>query len=522
MAGYQQEKSTNNYLKGYNTALVDQDIPSLNLTTGAIPQVAGNLTLYATQGIFSRLNYDYDNKYLLEINSRYDGTYKFAANKRWGFFPSVSAGWNMSNENFWEPLRSTLNLAKLRASYGVLGNQLNAAAYQDLALMGVSSNLGWIINGTRPAYVTAPNLVNQDITWESSATQDLGIDLGFLKDKLTFTGDIYKRYTYNQLGPSNAVPVVIGVTSLPNSNNMETTTKGWEMSLTLNQQIGRDFHFTITGMLFDYITKVTKYNNPTKILTNPYSGQTMGEIWGFETVGLIQTQAAADSINTNHTQQAISGIAYKTGDVSYKDLNGDHLITYGKNTVDDPGDRQVIGNSTPRYQFGLNLKAAWKGIDFTMFWQGTLKRDLMLNGNLEWGFQALYGHTLTAPTLNYYRDVDATATTGLGMNLDGFYPRPYNDQNMNNKNQITQSRYLENAAYARLKNIQIGYTIPKNWMDKFKLQDIYVYMSAENLLTITRLMKNFDPETADKTAGGSSGYSYPSSEVLTIGINAKF
>lgn len=522
MVGYQQERSNSNYLYGYNTNLVDQNLPVLNLATGAIPQVSGNIGRYATQGVFSRINYDFDNKYLLEINSRYDGTYKFAKNKRWGFFPSISLGWNLSNENFWQTLKQTVNLAKIRASYGVLGNQLTAAAYQDLALMGVSSNLGWIINNTRPSFVTAPNLINPDITWESSATQDLGIDLGLLKDKISFTGDIYKRYTFNQLGPSNAVPAVIGVSVLPNSNNMETTTKGWEVSLTWNDRIGKDFHYSITGLLFNYKTRVTKYNNPTRILTNPYTGQTVGEIWGFETVGLIQSQEAADSINTNHTQQAISGIPYKTGDISLLDQNGDGKITYGGNTVDDPGDRKIIGNSTPRYQFGLNLNAEWKGISFSMFWQGAMQRDLMLNGNLMWGFQALYAHTLTAPTLDYYRDAEATKTTGLGMNLNGFYPRPYNDQNMNNKNQITQTRYLQNAAYARLKNIQIGYSIPQRWLSKVKLQELFVYVSAENLMTITPLLKNFDPETANIGYNGTSGYSYPSSGVVTAGVNVKF
>ena len=521
LAGYQQEKSTNNYLYGTRTTLIDQDIPSLNLATG-VQQTTGNLTYYATQGMFSRLNYDYDNRYLIEFNSRYDGTYKFAANKRWGFFPSISAGWNMSNEKFWEPIQYIVNQAKIRASYGTLGNQRTATAYQDLPLMGVSSNLAWIINGARPAYVTAPNLVNPDITWESSATQDLGIDLGFLKNKIIFTGDIYKRYTFNQLGPSNAVPAIIGVSVLPNSNNMETTTKGWEASLTWNDHIGSDFNFSLTGLLFDNITKITKYNNPTGILTNPYPGQTIGDIWGFVTTGLIQTQEVADNINNNHIQTAISGIPYKTGDCQYTDLNGDGLITYGKNTVTDPGDQKVIGNSTPRYQFGINLKGEWKGIDLTMFWQGTLKRDLMLNGNLMWGFQAIYANTLTPTTLNYYRDVPASQYSGLGLNLNAYYPRPYNDQNMNNKNQITQTRYLQNAAYARLKNIQIGYTLPKSLTEKIKLEDLYVYVSAENIMTITRLLANFDPETANIGFNGTSGYSYPASGVVTVGLNVKF
>jgi TonB-linked SusC/RagA family outer membrane protein len=519
LAGSQLEQSTSNYLFGTRNNLIDQDIPSLSLATG-VQQTTDTTGRYATEGIFSRINYDYDNKYLLQINSRYDGTYKFAADKRWGFFPSVSAGWNMSSEKFWEPIRSVVNSSKIRASYGALGNQLNAAPYQDLALMGVSSNLPWIINGARPAYVTAPNLVNTAITWETSATQDLGTDLGFLQNKLTFTGDIYKRYTYNQLGPSNAVPAVIGVAVLPNSNNMETVTKGWETSLTWHDRIGKDFNYTITGMVFDYLTKITKYNNPTKILTNPYAGETEGEIWGFVTKGLIQNQKDADAINSNGTQKAISGIPYNTGDCEYKDLNGDGLITYGNNTVTNPGDRKVIGNSTPRYQFGLNLKVEWKGFAFAMFWQGVAKDELMLNGNMMWGFQQIYANTLTKATLNYYRDATATQYSGLGVNLNSYYPRPYNDASMNAKNQITQTRYLQNGGYARLKNVQLGYTIPKGLTDKVKLQDMYLYVSGENLLTFTHLLPQFDPESAN--IGNSSAYSYPPQGILTVGVNVKF
>jgi TonB-linked SusC/RagA family outer membrane protein len=521
LAGYQLEQSTNNYLFGTRNNLIDQDIASLTLATG-VQQTTNTTTRYATQGIFSRLNYDYDNKYLLQINSRYDGTYKFAADKRWGFFPSVSAGWNMSKEKFWEPLRSTVNSSKIRASYGALGNQQNAAPYQDLALMGVSSNLPWIINGVRPAYVTAPNLVNTGITWETSATQDLGIDLGALQNRITFTGDIYKRYTYNQLGPSNAVPAVIGVSVLPNSNNMETVTKGWELSLTWHDKIGRDFNYSITGMVFDYLTKITKYNNPTKILTNPYAGETSGEIWGFVTKGLIQNKQDATNINSQGIQKAISGVPYNTGDVEYQDLNGDGLITYGNNTVTNPGDRKVIGNTTPRYQFGLNLRAEWKGFAFTMFWQGVGKDELMLNGNMMWGFQQIFANTLTKATLNYYRDAAATKYGGLGMSLNAYYPRPYNDASMNAKNQITQSRYLQNGAYARLKTVQIGYTIPNKLTNKIKLQDMYLYVSGDNLLTITRLLPQFDPESANIGFNGASAYSYPPQKLLTIGINVKF
>lgn len=520
LIGYQLERSKNTYLYGRRNELITQDVPSLNLATGIDIRTSGNVTQYATQGLFSRLSYDFDNKYLIEFNGRYDGTYKFARGKRWGFFPSVSAGWIISNEGFWQPVSSVVNLLKIRGSVGELGNQ-NVAAYQDLELMGVNSQLSWVMNGIRPSYVTAPNLINRELTWETSRTTDLGVDLGLLKNKLLLTADVYKRFTFDELGPSDALPAVIGVSSLPNSNNMETISKGWEFSLTWTDNIGKDFNFSITAMLFDVVTKINKYNNPTRILTNPYAGQTVGEIWGYVTRGLIQTQEDADRINTKKIQQAVSGIAYKVGDIEYLDLNGDTLITRGNNTVDDPGDRKIIGNTTPRYQYGLNLRADWKGINFSMLWQGTLKRDLMLNGNMMWGFQQTYWSTLLPVHLDYYRDMEPDNYKGLGINKDAYFPRPYNNQNMNNKNQQTQTRYLQNAAFTRLKNVQIGYAFPGSWLEKIKLEELYLYFSGDNLWTITPMMNHLDPETADKGVGASAN-SMPSQAVLTIGLNVKF
>jgi len=503
MAGYQQEQSKTSYLWARKNDMVSQEVPAINTSTGTI-DATDNLAHYATQGVFSRLNYNYQEKYLVEVNGRYDGTYKFAKDKRWGFFPSISLGWNVSNEKFWESIASTINLLKVRSSWGELGNQLTASAYQDLPLMGVGSNLGWILNNRRPGYTTAPNLVNTEVTWETSNTKDFGLDMGMLKNKLTFTGDIYQRRTYDQLGPADALPAVIGVASLPRSNNMETVTNGWELSLTWRDKIGKDFNYSVTGMMFDYKTEVTKYNNPTKILTNPYAGQMSGEIWGLVSDGLIQTQADADKINTGGIQKAVSGQVWKTGDVLYKDQNNDGLINYGANTVDNPGDRKIIGNTTPRYQYGLTITAEYKGFDFSMFWQGVAKRDLTLSGNMFWGFNAALQGSIFPGHLDYYRDAAADTYKGLGINTDSYFPRPYTDANMNAKNQVTQTRYLQNGAYARLKTMQLGYTLPQLWLSKIKMQNLYLYVSGENLWTITDLPEHLDPETATTGRRGNA------------------
>ena len=520
MAGYQQENAKFSQLSASRNLLISQSVPSIATAVGTT-NANDDINLYATEGIFSRFNYNHDNRYLLELNGRYDGTYKFAEGKRWGFFPSISAGWNASNENFWRDLKPTINVFKIRGSWGSLGNQLNAAPYQDLALLGISSNLQWTIDGLRPRFATAANLVNPGVTWETSNTINLGFDLAFLKNRLNITADIYQRRSFDQLGPAQAVPAVIGVPSLPQSNNMETKTKGWEFLLSWNDHIGKDFKYSVTTILFDHKTTITKYNNPTGILTTSYSGQQQGEIWGFVSEGLIATLAEAAFINTGSIQRQISGQPWKTGDIRYRDLNKDGLITIGANTVSDPGDRKVIGNTTPRYQYSLTLQAEWKGFDFSMFWQGVAKRELMLSDNMFWGFATGAQSSIFPGHLDYYRDVDGDKYKGLGKNIESYFPRPYLDLSMNAKNQVAQTRYLLNAAYARLKNMQLGYHMPRSVLRKIKLQNIYIYVSGENLATITGMPEHFDPETANVGVAGN-GKSYFSQSAITFGINLGF
>lgn len=518
MLGFQQESNSYDYLSGLKKELITPEVPSISTATGEM-QTTDDLTHWSTQGYFARLNYDYMGKYLLEVNARYDGTSKFTKEHRWGLFPSFSLGWNISHEKFWEPVSPYVNTLKLRTSWGSLGNQ-NVDAYQDLPLLGTEMNLEWILNGKRPAYTTAPNLINPVLTWESSKTVDVGADLGFFNNRLQITADYYQRLTFNRLGPAQALPAVLG-TDIPKENNSELRTRGWDLSFTWRDKVSNDFSYSVTAMLFDYKSVVTKYNNPTGILTTDYEGKTIGEIWGYETVGLIRTQEDADRINQSKSQNFINAQVWRTGDVMYRDLNNDGLINNGKNTVSDHGDLRIIGNNTPRYQFGITLSADYKGFDFMAFFQGTAKRDLWLTGNMFWGFNNWNQTTLFPHHLDYYRDAEESTYSGLGVNTDAYYPRPYSQSSLYKKNQQIQTRYLQNGAYLRLKNLQLGYSIPQTVLKKVGLQKSRIYCSAENVLTLTKLPVGFDPETANLGKYGN-GKSMFSLAVLSFGLNVSF
>lgn len=518
MAGYQQESGSYDYLWGLKRELITPEVPSLSTATGEM-QAKDKMTHWSTQGYFTRLNYNYKGKYLLEVNARYDGTSKFAKGNRWGFFPSFSFGWNVSHEDFWQGISPYVNSFKLRASWGSLGNQ-NVDPYQDLPLLGTETSLRWIINSKRPAYTTAPNLINPYLTWESSETTDIGVDLGFLNNRLQVTADYYQRLTFDRLGPAEALPAVLGA-DVPQENNSELRTRGWDLSLTWRDKINKDFSYSVTAMIFDYTGKVTKYNNPTGILTTDYAGKKTGEIWGYETVGLIQTQEEADRINESKSQSFINGQVWNKGDIIYKDRNGDGVIDKGKNTVDDHGDWHIIGNTTPRYQFGLTLTAEYRDFDLSMFFQGTAKRDLWLSGNVFWGFNQWNQTSLFTHHIDYYRDQEGSTYSGLGINTDAYFPRPYSTSATDNKNKQPQTKYLQNGAYLRLKNLQVGYTLPKAVIHKAGLERTRLYFSAENIMTLSGLPTGFDPETANLGKHGN-GKSIFSQAVFSFGLNVSF
>ena len=381
--------------------------------------------------------------------------------------------------------------------------------------MTVSSKNGsWLQGGARPNTARVPGIVSSTLTWETIRNTNIGFDLAAFKNGLTASFDYFWRKTTNMVGPGVELPTILG-TSVPNTNNTDLTTFGWELSIGWRDVVG-DFSYGVKLNISDNLTRIDRYPNPTNSLSKYIAGQLTNNIYGYETIGIAKTneemQAHLASL-PNGGQTAI-GSKWEAGDIMYKDLNGDGKISNGSNTLNDMGDLKLLGNSTPRFRTGITFNAAWKGLDFTMFWQGVLKRDYFPGGMVFWGTTGSgeWWSTAFVNHMDYFR----TDSSKLGANLDSYYPRPL----FNGKNQQTQTRYLQSAAYMRLKNLQIGYTLPRRISEKFFMQNLRVYLSGENLVTLTKLSRTMDPETAG--VGQQGGTVYPLSRTYSIGVNITF
>ena len=295
MAGYQEENYAYSYLYESVTDMISTNNPGLNLGTGE-KSTTDTRNGWATRGFFGRINYDYDGRYLLEVNGRYDGASRFASDHRWGFFPSVSLGWNITRESFMEKSLEVLSNLKLRASWGLLGNQSGAGLYTFTSIMGIQPLGNWYFQDGRDMYINAPGVIDPFTTWEKVESKNLGLDFGFFNNALTGTFDVFQRDTKDMLGPSADLADFFGAEA-PNTNNARMRNRGWELSLQYRGKIGKDIHYSIGGSLADATSEVTAYENPTG--TNPqdnwYVGKKVGEIWGYKASGLLQTQEAADT-----------------------------------------------------------------------------------------------------------------------------------------------------------------------------------------------------------------------------------
>jgi len=521
MLGFQSEKMDYKSLNANRNDMITEDLPVLNLTTSTTTyKMNGEYQSWRNAGFFGRLNYDYDGKYLAEFNLRYDGSSRFRRDSRWVWTPSFSLGWNMARENFWKPLESTINTLKLRFSYGELANQNTNSwypTYQTLAVKSVDGK--WLQNGARPTTAWAPDLISSTLTWEKIVNTNIGVDFGMLRNRLTGSFDYFWRKTKNMVGPGVELPATLG-TGVPKTNNCDLTTYGWELSVQWRDQIG-DFRYGVKLNISDSQTRIDKYPNPTNSLSRYREGEVTGNIYGYTTIGIAKTKEEMDAhlASLPNGGQTALGSNWNAGDIMYADLNNDGKVNGGANTLEDMGDLKKIGNSTPRFRTGINLDASWKGIDFSMFWQGVLKRDWDPGENnmLFWGVtgSGQWWSTALAHHLDYFRAAD-TPEDRLGANVDAYYPRPL----FNNKNHKTQTRYLQSAAYMRLKNLQIGYTLPKVWVNAIGLQNVRVYVSGENLLTITSLEKVIDPESAG--IGWQGGMTYPLSKTYSVGLSVNF
>ena len=479
MIGFNQENATYKGVSLSRNNLIANDIPFLNLATGD-RSTSDYMNQWAIRGAFFRLFYAYDDKYLVQVNGRYDGSSRFPKDDRFAFFPTFSLGWRLSQEKFWKPIAHIVNDFKIRGSYGALGNQVLLQGGNDMYYPYISTyttgEVGYLFSGEKQMGVYAPGLVSDQLTWETVKQWDLGFNFSMFDSKLT----------------------ILGV-SEPQMNAADLRTSGWEVALTWKSALQNGLAYSATLSLSDYQAEITKYDNPTKNLSdNYYEGKKLGEIWGFVTDGLFQSDEEASSWN----QSKIVGYTQYAGDIKFADLNGDGEVTRGENTVNNSGDLKIIGNETPRYNFGIRGTAEYKGFDFTLFFQGTMKRDIIPSKTF---YLSHYTSEWSVPqkmNYDYWRED----------NRDAFFPRARMNGSAVNEN---QTRFMLNGAYIRCKQLALGYTIPKYITEKAKISKLRVYFNADNLFEFSGMPDTFDPELATVNA-------YPFIRSFSFGANLTF
>lgn len=522
LVGYNYENSyyKNLYIQRYG--VINPELPDFSLIDGANITIQGGGNEWTTLGGFFRLNYNYSDKYLFELNGRYDGSSKFPEKQQFGFFPSFSGAWRISEENFWSS-KSVSNM-KLRASFGSLGNG-NVSPYQFLETMAVSKST-YIINGGLPNYTSKPNVIPDGLTWEKVTSANAGIDLGLFDNRLSASFDYYNRYTIGMFTEGTPVPAVFGA-SVPKGNYADLKTKGWELSLQWSDQINsvKTIKYDIRLILSDYVAEITKYNNPQKLISTYYEGGKVGDIWGFVTDGFF-TDMTDIAIHADQSYVRVSAANTPLpGDVKFRDLDGNGIIDLGKSTVDDPGDKKIIGNDQPRYRFGISTKAEWNNFFFTAFFQGIGRRDFWpgVDNSLFWGpYNRPYSFHPKYVVENMWSED----------NTDTYFPRlrGYTAINTRAELRMEQTKYLQNAAYIRLKNLTLGYTVPKLMTQKLGLEVIKVFFTGQNLWVYSPMFKhgkNMDPDVTDGAdpelnANSGNGMRYPMLKTFTLGVNITF
>lgn len=531
MVGFQAEQLRHTEFGLQRDGIIISSLPEIDITNGmdyngntVTPSTNGARSSWTTAGFFGRINYDYKGRYLAEFNIRYDGTSRFREDQRWNWFPSFSLGWNVAQEEFWEPLADYVGTLKLRGSYGELGNQNTESWYPTYRIIEVKANNGtWLQNGIKSNTATVPALISSTMGWERIRNWNVGIDFGAFNNRLTGSFDYFTRKTIDMIGPAPELPYIIGL-EVPKTNNTDLKTYGFDLVVGWQDKLKNGLGYGIKFVLSDAQTKITRYPNPTNTLDKYKAGEMMGDIYGYETIGIAKTKEEMDAhlaTLPNGGQDAL-GTNWDAGDIMYKDLNGDGKIDNGGNQYNNMGDLKKIGNDTPRYLFGIDLNADWKGFDVRAFFQGVMKRDYWQGSAYFWGIgnSGIWHSTGFVEHEDYFR---ADADHALGQNLDAYYPRPVFDTAKNNQK---QTRYLQNAAYIRLKNVQLGYTLPQTLTERFYIQKLRFFISGENLWTGTKLANMFDPETVsggnEDAEGGNNdknGNAYPLSRTISFGLS---
>ena len=549
LLGYNVEWSKYHTLQATRLGFTTQK-PSLALMDGeATVTEAGNE--WAFMGAFYRLNYSYAGRYLVEVSGRYDGSSKFPTYSRWGFFPSFSAGWRISDEPWMRWSRSVIDNLKLRVSAGSMGNG-SVSPYKYTSEMTLSKASDITIGGELPIVTSVASIVPQSLTWETATTYDVGLDFDILRNRLSATFDFYRRNTTNMYTAGETLPGVFGA-SAPKGNNAELRTDGWELSIQWRDQLslgGKPFSYSVKGTLWDSRSFVTKFNGNdgkklgtiANLIDNTgqpdyYEGMELGEMWGYTVVGLFKDWDDVKNSPTQNFKQTVNNDTYP-GQVKFADLDLNGEIDYNGLAVDDCGDLSIIGNCLPRYRYGLNLSANWNGIGLNLFFQGVGKRDWYpgYDSGYFWGRYArpfFYFtptiHRLTNPTVAQF-DED-----GNCINWDtAYWPRPttYQTNSEDKKTVLSMpnTRYMQNAAYLRLKNVELSYSFNERFCKAIGMQAVKVFLNGENLLTFTPLHKwapNLDPEGIDGgdkdfSSNALNGTAYPTFMSLALGVNITF
>ena len=537
LVGYNYE-NTNLITRHYRrNKMINPSLPDPGLLTGEDIQLTGGGYEWTTSGEFFRLNYNYSEKYLLEINGRYDGSSKFPVNEQFGFFPSVSAGWRISKESFWKVSPEFISNLKLRGSYGSLGNG-NVSPYQFLETMPVDI-LGRVINSIKPLYTNNPNVIPNGLTWEKATTANIGLDAGFLNNRLALTFDIYRRKTVGMFTQGVPLPSAFGA-SVPKGNYADMRTPGWELTLAWNDQGQgtRPIKYGVSFHLSDNYSVIERFNNPEGLIEEYYVGKRLGDIWGYEVPGFYQTEEqlanAPDQTRVYVTSRDKDRL--KIGDLRFIDQNKDGKIDKGTLTLDNKGDLIKIGNSQPRYLFGLNGHVEWNNFNLSVFFQGIGKREWW-PGSENWLFWGQFNRPYSSMPMDVHNQIYSPENPGAYFpNLVGY------EANNNNRTKAMNSPstyFLQNAAYIRLKNLSVAYNLPQSLISKIKLTRASVFFTGQNLWVwspMFKITKALDPEAIGSQSDADSntdtylmtslesnkGSVYPILKTFTLGIDLTF
>lgn len=513
LGGFNQESSDFESFWVRKTNLISVDLPSLSGASGAL-MADDSFGQWSVMGFFGRFNYNYKEKYFLEVNGRYDGSSRFPEGNRFGFFPSMSAGWHIGREAFFESV-SFLTDLKLRGSWGQIGNQNTPSLYPAVPGMPVE-DASWLNESTGVPYVTLgiPNLVSSAFTWETVETMNFGLDAVFFQGRLSTSFDVFNRKTLGMIVPGAELPAVLGADA-PTQNAADLESKGWELAIDWTGR-RKDFSYRVGFTLSDNQAEITRFDNPAGLLSQYYVGQTLGEIWGYTTDGYY----TVDDFEEGTLNEDLLGGTLKgglprwegrnqnPGDIKYVDQNGDGIINDGNNTLENPGDRTIIGNNTRRYQYGIFANASYKNFDLAVLVNGVGKRDVYQNNSVRFPytneFQVVY-----ISQLDYWQPDNPNA----------YFPRnyPLGGENYGVSRQ-TQTKYMLNGAFMRLKNVTIGYSLPKAILSKVRIDRLRIFVAGENLLDINDYPDGINTELQNK----ANGATYPYMRSFSAGLNLTF